>query len=154
MGVLLTGWCRPGRAAQRRDPGPMTTGLAVFPQSRDLWLWVPAFAGTTAECYVRITAQNAPVTEPVAPDGVNEITSSSLTSAASVELRSARNAPPGEPPVTDNAPEEIAAPPLIASATAAVPVTAPFCTQPTETMRPLRGTRTKAATGAAPSDAE
>ena len=45
--------CRPGQA--KRDPGPITTGRglatagapAVFRNST-LWLWVPAFAGTTS----------------------------------------------------------------------------------------------------------
>jgi hypothetical protein len=51
-------FCRPGQASAReRDPGPITTGLGgyedwerVFAWRNDsgLWLWVPAFAGTTS----------------------------------------------------------------------------------------------------------
>ena len=45
------------RGEAERDPGPITTGLAVTKVGRatawrsdsGLWLWVPAFAGTTAE---------------------------------------------------------------------------------------------------------
>ena len=49
---------RPGQA--KRDPGPITTGPCAlgrsghsFPDVEVLWLWVPAFAGTTLRCGAR-----------------------------------------------------------------------------------------------------
>ncbi len=48
------------------DPGPITTGLGLAkartPISRHnhgLWLWVPAFAGTTVACIARVAAYSA-----------------------------------------------------------------------------------------------
>ncbi|SMX55793.1 protein of unknown function [Bradyrhizobium sp. ORS 285] len=53
--------CRPGQAGKRdalagADPGPIPRDVAwgiladAFRTNDGRWLWVPAFAGTTAEC--------------------------------------------------------------------------------------------------------
>src|ERR1700727_994200 len=49
--VITSQFCRPGQA--KRDPGPITTASDFamngcnLSQNHGLWLWVPAFAGTT-----------------------------------------------------------------------------------------------------------
>src|ERR1700735_330005 len=49
--VITSQFCRPGQA--KRDPGPITTASDFamngcnLSQSHGLWLWAPAFAGTT-----------------------------------------------------------------------------------------------------------
>jgi hypothetical protein len=85
---------------------------------------------------------NVAVAEPVAPEGVRLITSPSLTplTGRSVVLTVLANAVPAEPPVMESASEASALPPLIATATAEVPVTAADCTAFTLTILPDFGT--------------
>src|ERR1700752_3601062 len=49
-----THYCRPGQA--KREPAPITTGFRFAKTESNnlvLWLWVPAFAGTTASMWIQ-----------------------------------------------------------------------------------------------------
>src|SRR5688500_6802661 len=55
--------CRPGQAAQRCDPGPITTV-----PSRSYRVWVPAFAGTTSFVVRRLRPHFLALEDDVADD--------------------------------------------------------------------------------------
>src|SRR5262245_49446019 len=96
----------------------------------------------------------APMVAPEAPDGVNEITSSSLTSRAAVgsALKSWPAAAPAT--VTVIAPPVIAVPLIAVAMVASAVVIAPCVTQPTLSTRPRNGARIWAASGEAPIERE
>src|SRR5262245_63518641 len=103
---------------------------------------VGAEAGGGTHQPLRMTANIwAPTVAPEAPDGVNEITSSSLTSRAAAG--SALNSWPAAAPATATviAPPVIALPLIAVAMVASAVVIAPCVTQPTLSTRPRNGAR-------------